>query len=107
MSELTGLEREIVSHVARDNWPGFRLDGLTALTRDHTGAGRYTTIEDSFEQPLPDGSYSAQGKMIEIDGVADGLGFVVNVTSSRISLIEVFTFGPADWDGAESNWKII
>lgn len=45
--------------------------------------------------------------MIELRGVRNGLGFVVNVASSRISHIELFTFGNAEWDGSEGEWKTV
>ncbi|HEY0464258.1 MAG TPA: hypothetical protein VGC79_08620 [Polyangiaceae bacterium] len=107
MNELTGLERAIVELVARENWGEFRTDALHVLKRENTGAGRYTYLADGYEQALPDGSYSSQGRMIELLDVRNGLGFVVDVANSRISHIELFTFGNDEWDGSESGWKIV
>jgi hypothetical protein len=107
MNELTDLEREIVEMVARENWGEFRTDTLRVLSRENTGAGRYTHLADGREQALPDGSYSAQGRMVELRGVRNGLGFVVDVANSRISHIELFTYGNDEWDGSESDWKIV
>jgi hypothetical protein len=107
MSELTDLEREVIELVARENWPKFRADAVSVLSRENTGAGRYTYLADGHEQALPDGSYSAQGRMIELPGVRNGLGFVVEVSSSRISHIEFFTFGNDEWNGGEQGWKVI
>lgn len=107
MNELTELEREIMEMVARENWGAFRTDTLSVVRRENTGAGRYTYLADGNEQVLPDGSYSAQGRMVEVRGVRNGLGFVVEVANSRISHIELFTFGNDEWDGSESDWKII
>lgn len=104
---MTDLEREVVDVVARENWQGFRTDGLKVLRRENTGAGRYTYLADGHNQTLPDGSYSAQGRMIELRGVRNGLGFVVEASSSRISHIELFTFGNDEWDGSEEVWKIV
>ena len=104
---LTALEREIVEMVARENWPQFQTEALRVLSRENTGAGRYTYVADAQEQPLPDGAYSAQGRMVTLRGVRNGLGFVVEVSSSRINHIEIFTFGNVDWDGNEEEWKIV
>jgi hypothetical protein len=107
LSELTDLERELLTVVSQENWPGFRGDRLSVLRRENTGAGRYTYIMDGHDQTLPDGSYSAQGRMVALDGVRNGLGFVVDVANSRISHIELFTFGNEEWDGSELGWKIV
>ena len=103
---LTALEREIIRLIAAERWPGFRMDGLQATRREDSGAGRYTYVEDACGQVLPDGSYAAQGRMIEMAGLRNGLGFVVEVRSSRISYIELFTYGNERWDGIERNWRI-
>ena len=107
MNELTNLERAIVDMVARENWGEFRTDALRVSKRENTGAGRYTTLADGYEQALADGEYSAQGRMIELLGVRNGLGFVVDVTNSRVNHIEPFTFGNDEWNGSENGWKII
>ena len=107
MNEPTDLERAVVEVVARENWGEFRTDALRVVNRENTGAGRYTYLADEREQALTDGSYSAQGRMIELRGVRNGLGFVVEVVNSRISHIELFAFGNDEWDGSESDWKII
>jgi len=106
-ASLTNLEREVIDLVARENWPDFRTDGLRVTRRENTGAGRFTYLSDAFAQDLPDGSYSAQGRMIELEGVRNGLGFVVAVSSSRLEYIELFTFGNVEWDGVERHWAIV
>lgn len=104
---LTELEREIVELVARENWPWFRTDGMSVVRRENTGAGRYTYLEDAHQQQLTDGSYSAGGRMVEVAGAPHGLGFVVDVSGSKINYIEFFTFGSEGWDGSEGEWKIV
>lgn len=103
---LTALEREVIRMTAQENWPDFRLDGLRVPKRENTGAGRYTYVEDALAQALPDGSYTAQGRMIEMAGLRNGLGFVVAVVASRVSHIELFTYGNEGWDGVEREWKL-
>ena len=105
--ELTPLEREVVSMTARENWPNFREDGLRVTKRENTGAGRFVYLEDKHRQVLADGLYSAQGRLIELTGVQNGLGFVVAVSSSRIDYIELFTYGNVGWDGVEREWRIV
>ncbi|HZN94516.1 MAG TPA: hypothetical protein VFB81_17500 [Myxococcales bacterium] len=104
---LTALEREVIRLTAAHHWPEFHLDGLGVVSRDNTGAGRYVYLEDSREQRLPDGSYTAPGRMIQMEGVGNGLGFVVEVSASRINHIELFTYGNQGWDGVEREWKIL
>jgi hypothetical protein len=104
---LTSLEKELVERTARENWPGFRIDGLHVIKRENTGAGRYVHLKDDREQDLPDGTYSAEGQMIEMAGVRNGLGFAIDVSASRINYVELFTFGNEDWDGIERQWRIV
>ncbi len=107
MNELTDLERAAIDLVARENWPDFQPDALRVLKRENTGAGRYTYLSDEREQVLPDGMYSAQGRMIALPSVSNGMGFVVDVVSSRINYLEIFTFGNNGWDGNEQEWRIV
>jgi hypothetical protein len=89
-ASLSPLERRLVEVTAAENWPDFRIEGVRVQSRENTGAGRYTTLEDTLSQPISDGAYSAQGKLIEMDGVRNGLGFVIHVARSRINMIELF-----------------
>lgn len=94
MSEtLTPLERDLVDRTARENWPGFQTDRLEVVRRENTGAGRYVYLRDGREQDLPDGTYSEEGRMIEMVGVPNGLGFAIDISASRINYVELFTFG--------------
>jgi len=108
MSEdLTPLEREVLIITARENWPGFHHETVRVARRENTGAGRFTYLEDVRGQSLSDGQYSAQGRVIEIPGIPNGLGFVIAVSSSRINYIEFFTYGNVSWEGAEEGWSIL
>lgn len=107
MSALTPLERELLRRIADDNWPGFRVDGLDVTKRHNTGAGRYVYVSDSNDQPLRDGSYAARNCLIEMEGVPNGLGFVIDVRGERIRYLEIFTYGDTGWDGVERNWKLV
>src|SRR6266702_7516939 len=101
---LTPLESALVKVVASENWCGFRTDGLRAKRRENTGVGRYTYLEDELKQPLPDGTYGAQGRLLEMDGIKNGLAFVVEVSAGSINYLEIAVYGDESWDGVERTW---
>jgi hypothetical protein len=103
---LSPLERAIVELVAKENWPGFRVESLRVKKREDTGVGRYVHFEDPSEQVLVDGSYGAQGRVVEMQGIRNGLYFVIEVSSSRIDYLELVTGGDDLWDGVEREWRI-
>jgi len=102
---LTPLERELFRLTAEENWPGFRMDGLSVTKRESTGVGRYAYLDDAHRQPLVDGDYSAQHRLVEMEGIRNGLGWVVDVTDGKLCYIEMFTYSDP-WDGVERPWKI-
>ncbi|HMG76426.1 MAG TPA: hypothetical protein VK582_23325 [Pyrinomonadaceae bacterium] len=104
---LTPLERALVELVASENWSGFRTDGLRVKKRENTGVGRYTYLEDQYKQRLPDGTYGAQGKLLEMEGIKNGLAFVVDVSGNSINYEEIATYGDESWDGVERPWRIV
>jgi hypothetical protein len=105
-SKLSSLERALVHLVARENWSGFRMDGLLVTRRENTGVGRYTHFDDRHQQPLPDGCYAAQGKLLEMEGIPHGMMFVVHVARGFIDYLEIATYVGA-WDGIERAWTIV
>lgn len=104
---LSALEKAAIALTASEHWPGFIVEGLEVIRRENTGAGRYVYIKDTNDQSLVDGTYSAQFRMIEMDRIRNGLGFVIDVSSSRINYLELFTFGNETWDGVEREWRIV
>ncbi len=104
---MTPLERAVVEVVANENWPGFRVDCLRVNKREDTGVGRYVHFDDSCQQVLADGSYGAQGRVVEMQGIKHGLYFVIEVSSSRIDYLEIVTGGSDCWDGVERKWRIV
>ena len=107
MAFLTPLERELVELVAAENWDGFRTDGLRVVRRENTGAGRYTYFEDEYKQYLHDGTYGAQGKLLEMDEVKCGLAFVIDVSAGSINYLEIAVYGNESWDGVERAWRLV
>ena len=106
-SHLSPLEHALIQLVASENWGGFRIDALQVRRRENTGAGRYTYLEDGHRQALPDGTYSSQGKLLQMEGVKDGLAFVVDVSEGLINYLEIAVYGNETWDGVERAWKIV
>jgi hypothetical protein len=106
-TELTPLERACVELVAREHWPGFRLDGLRVTRRENTGVGGYVHLEDLNQQDLVDGIYETRERAIDMEGVRLGLDFAVAVLSSRIDHLELVTAGSDGWDGVERKWRIV
>ena len=106
-SPLSTLERTLVELVASENWHDFRVDALRVTRRVNTGAGRYTYFEDMLKQVLRDGTYTAQGKLLQMDGVRDGLAFVVDVSGGVINYLEMAVYGNESWDGVERQWQIL
>lgn len=103
---LSPLELAAVQAVAADNWPHFQVDEIRVLTRENTGAGRFTYLRDLRGQPLPDGTFGAQGKYIEMEGVRFGLTFIIEVDGGRIEYLELAVNGDVGWDGVERTWQI-
>jgi hypothetical protein len=103
---LTPLEFAIIQLVADQNWPNFRVGELEVTSREFTGVGCYTHFRDLAEQKLVDGSYGAGLHFVEMEGVPNGLFFVVEVDRSRIAYLEVVSAGDDTWDGVERTWKI-
>jgi len=99
------LEQAILEVVAKENWPGFRIDCLRVKKRENTGVGRYVHFDDLCNQALVDGHYSSPERLIEMHGATDRLQFEIAVSSSRIDYLEIVTSG--EWDGTERLWKIV
>ena len=108
MSEdLTPLERKCLELTAAEHWPGVRLDGIRATSREHTGVGRFTYLEDLNHQVLPDGLFETAERAIQMEGLRLGLDFAVAVTSSRLDNLELVTPGDDGWDGVERPWSVL
>jgi hypothetical protein len=105
-SHLSPLERALIELIASENWSDFRVDGLRVSKRENTGVGRYTTLEDLNKQALRDGTYGAQGRMLEMEGIKNGVDFVVDVSGGLINYLEIVTYGGENWDGVERPWSI-
>jgi hypothetical protein len=103
--ELTPLEQVLVDATAARHWPSFKTDALQVTTRDNTGVGRFTHVEDLHHQSLPAGYHSIE-QVIAMDGVPHGMGWVIWVEDGRIDHIEIFTYGSA-WDGTERSWHLV
>lgn len=106
-ASLSPLERALVELVASENWQNFQIDALQVRRRENTGAGRYTYFEDRLKQVLRDGTYTAQGKFLQMEGVRDGLAFMVDISGGLINYLEIAVYGNEGWDGVERTWQIL
>lgn len=104
---LSPLERTLVELVAAENWPDFCAERLRVVRRENTGVGCYVYFEDPDMQPLPDGTYSAEGRTVKMQGLRNGLFFVIDVSSSHINHLELVTCGSDTWDGVECDWRVV
>ncbi len=106
-SPLSPLERALLELVASENWHDFQIDALQVRRLENTGAGRFTYFEDKDKQVLRDGTYTAQGRVLQMEGVKDGLAFMVDVSAEHINYLEIAVYGNESWDGVERKWKIV
>jgi hypothetical protein len=104
---LSPLEQAVVKAVAGEHWPEFRIDCLRVKQRENTGVGRYVHFEDQCNQVLADGSYGAEGRVVEMQGIEGPLYFAIEVSASRIEYLELVTGGRDSWDGIERSWRIV
>jgi len=66
----------------------------------------YIELDDEAAQPLPDGTFAAQGRLLEMDGVPSGLAVLADVSGGRINHLELAVYGNEGWDGVERPWRI-
>lgn len=105
---LTPMERSILRLVADRHWPQFDVERIDAVSRENTGVGRFTYLVDRAEQPVPDGLHAAGDYThIQMEGVPDGLFFVVVAERSRLHFIEIVSAGDDSWDGVERVWSFV
>ena len=98
---LTPLENAVLSAFGQE-FPALpSLDGIAVVEREHSGAGRFTTLKWSG---LPDGAVLVQSGRIRLESLSEGLGAVL-FTAGTSACLELHTFA-GDWDGNERDWKI-
>jgi hypothetical protein len=116
MTEPTPLEKAVLlafsEQLAPEDCESFTLQAaaLTVRRRENTGAGFYTHFDvgaDSVIRPLPD--LRALSVEAEVEGLSDGLGFILWVTQGRIDHLEGYTFGDSteDLDLTTLKFKVI
>ena len=104
---LTPMERSILRLVADRHWPQFDVEQVDAVSRENTGVGRFTYLLDRGDQPIPDQLYGADNHYIQMEGVRDGLFFVVETKDGRVYYIEIVSVGDDTWDGVERAWSFV
>jgi hypothetical protein len=103
-TDLTPLESAVLAYVLRAHADLPRMDSLRVLSRENTGAGRYTELAWP-DGPTRDDVVIAPPLLIEMDGVdPSGMSALLFVRPDALTL-ELFTF-VGDWDGIERRWNI-
>ena len=108
MNKPTALESAVLLAMSEQleprDWESFTLQAanLTVRTRENTGAGFYTHFDVDNQlvtHPLPD----LRGLSVEaeVEGLGDGMGFILWVKEGRIDYLEGYTFGPDSTEGLD------
>jgi hypothetical protein len=107
--QLTPLEQDLFERFhARHAQFGFPAPSdIRVLSRENTGAGRYTHIAHEGELDVPDdelglGTYSS----FAMTNLHFGASFWVVVESRKASYLEIVLNGPGHWDGTEGEWAV-
>lgn len=117
MDELNDLEHAILDVIIKANHTKYsklarQLPCLKVKSREFTGVGAYVNFDlsqcsdDAFESSAGDGLLSAD-QHAQLDSLANGLGFVLDVTGGRLNYLELFTFGDEHWNGKYKFFEIV
>ena len=106
MRPLWPIERAVLEATAQD-YPAFAesLRRQTVAARvtqfENSGAGFFSTITLSDDAPrLPDKS-RLEGAVGGVEGIEDGMAFIVFMEGGRLSLIEGYSQGGASTDAVD------
>ena len=108
--DLNTLERAVIMQICKGNnqeCPSLEqhVALLQVKSRDNTGVGLYVNFEyilggsKKVEFNLTDIALSVN-KIVELDNLKNGLGFILDISNGRINYLEFFTYGNELWDGS-------
>jgi len=107
--ELTPLERDLLGHF----WLRYKQIGfpspekLLVVSRQHTGAGRFTHFEHAGHVQRTDGQLSLGNfSQINMEGLEAGASFWIKIESGKVLFLEVVVNGEQFWDGTERRWSV-
>lgn len=80
----------------------------TVKSREFTGVGFFTTFGVPENVPYLESSKSFQfGDVVgQIEGILNGVGFVLYVKDGRIHMLEGYTYGSEKWPEKITNYKL-
>jgi hypothetical protein len=106
MDNLTNLESDILSALLKD-YPflGEHIPFLRVSSREFTGVGMYTNfLYIKNVEPLDiDNDALGIDEYITMEGLKDGLSFVLAITDNKINYLEVVA-NSESWDGSISKY---
>lgn len=111
MEQLTELESTLLNGLIQ-KYPALKshIPYLKVKERKITGTGmevnfEYTNSEEELNFEDINALFS-NGENIEVKGLKQGLGYVIDVTDGKISYLELVTYGE-NWNGKLDDYKII
>ena len=106
---MNALEKAILDRISekylsvKDHLPYVEV-----RSRENTGGGMFVNLSyrhlDENLIRLKDGMLSTN-EILTLDGLENGLGFVLDVTNGLLNFIELFTYGEETWEGKTTNFK--
>ncbi len=85
-----------------------QYEAASVETREFSGAGFFTSFrvpEDSVKLPQGE-SFRLGGVSGQINGVANGVGFVLFIEQGVIHLLEGYTYGEESWPTILTEYKL-
>jgi hypothetical protein len=115
MNKPTALESAVLLAVAEQlgppAWEGLTLQAanLNVRSRENTGAGFYTYFDVGIAVPLPLPDLRSFSVEAEVEGLDNGMGFILWIKEGRIDYLEGYTFGDSteDLDLAAIKFRLI
>ena len=111
MDQLTELEQTLLENLFL-KYPNLKthLPFLKVKERSTTKVGmqvnfEYTNSENTLEFEELNALYSG-GENIQVKGLKQGLGYVIDITAGQIIFLEFSTYGE-NWNGQFGDYKII
>lgn len=101
------LESAILLKISATH-PAANLDvsKLHVLSREYTGVGSYTTFSNSRTEEAAKKSMLDLPGLIQVTGVANGMGAILWMRGGRPDCLEIYTFGPDNWDGTFESFSL-
>jgi hypothetical protein len=107
---LTPLECDLIGriHARYKHWGFPDLNQIRLLSRENTGAGRFTYIAHDGELAFEGAGDLSQGDFSQFDmvGLDAGASFWAYVENRKVKYLEIVVNGHQQWDGTERSWVV-